>query len=44
MTGRDFAGYRRGAPDITWPGGSRLAVSVVVNIEEGAELTLGDGD
>jgi len=42
--GRDFAGYRHGAPDIRWPGGARLAVSVVVNIEEGAELSLGAGD
>jgi allantoinase len=44
MTARDFAGYRHGAPDIRWPGGARLAVSVVVNIEEGAELSIGDGD
>jgi peptidoglycan/xylan/chitin deacetylase (PgdA/CDA1 family) len=41
---RDFAGHRRGAPDVTWPGGARVAVSVVVNVEEGAELSLGDGD
>ena len=44
MIGRDFTGYRGGVPNITWPGGARLAVSVVVNIEEWAELTLGDGD
>lgn len=44
MTDRDFAGYRHGAPRIQWPGGARLAVSVVVNIEEGAELSLGMGD
>lgn len=44
MIGRDFEGYRSAVPDITWPGGTRLAVSVVVNIEEGAELTLGAGD
>lgn len=44
MSLRDFAGYRHGVPDIRWPGGARLAVSVVVNIEEGAELSLGDGD
>lgn len=41
---RDFAGYRHGAPAIRWPGGARLAVSVVVNVEEGAELSLSDGD
>lgn len=46
MTGpeRDFAGYRDQPPAIRWPGGARLAVSVVVNIEEGAELSIGDGD
>ena len=44
MTRRDFDGYRHGTPDIQWPGQARLAVSVVVNVEEGAELTLGAGD
>ncbi|XWN31100.1 MAG: polysaccharide deacetylase family protein [Devosia sp.] len=44
MTGRDFAGQRNGAPAIHWPGGARLAVSVVVNVEEGGELSIGDGD
>ncbi|MBO6720083.1 MAG: polysaccharide deacetylase family protein [Rhizobiaceae bacterium] len=44
MSRRDFDGYRRGAPDIHWPEGAQLAVSVVVNIEEGAELSLGDND
>ena len=27
-----------------WPGGARLALSVVVNVEEGAELGIQDGD
>ena len=27
-----------------WPDGSRLALSVVVNVEEGAERTVADGD
>ncbi|RIX98188.1 chitin deacetylase [Aureimonas flava] len=27
-----------------WPDGRRLAVSFVVNVEEGAELSIGDGD
>jgi allantoinase len=44
VTARDFAGYRGQAPNVRWPGGAGLAVSVVVNIEEGAELSLGDGD
>ncbi|TVQ35145.1 MAG: chitin deacetylase [Geminicoccaceae bacterium] len=29
---------------MAWPGGARVAVSFVVNVEEGAELSLGDGD
>jgi allantoinase len=28
----------------SWPGGARLALSVVVNVEEGAELNIQDGD
>lgn len=27
-----------------WPGGARLALSIVVNVEEGAELSIQDGD
>lgn len=42
--GRDFAGYRGVPPAIDWPDGARLAVSIVVNVEEGAELSLGMGD
>lgn len=44
MIRRDFEGYRKGTPTIRWPGGARLPVSVVVNVEEGAERSLGDGD
>jgi allantoinase len=44
MSGRDFAGWRGAPPPVRWPNGARLAVSVVVNVEEGAELSLGDGD
>ena len=44
MTGRDLHGYAGRWPDLIWPGGARLAVSVVVNFEEGAELQVGDGD
>ncbi len=43
-TDRDFAGYRQSEPAIRWPNGARLAVSVVVNVEEGAELSLAAGD
>jgi peptidoglycan/xylan/chitin deacetylase (PgdA/CDA1 family) len=41
---RDFHGYGRNPPDPRWPGGARVAVSFVVNVEEGAELSIGDGD
>jgi len=41
---RDFVGYGRRPPDFRWPDGSGVAVSVVVNYEEGAELNLPDGD
>ena len=41
---RDFSGYRGRPPAIRWPGDARLAVSVVVNVEEGAELSIGMGD
>ena len=41
---RDLIGYAGRWPDIRWPNGARLAVSVVVNFEEGAEEQVGDGD
>ena len=41
---RDFEGYGNRLPDVRWPGGARVAVSIVVNFEEGAEFTVGDGD
>ncbi|MEO1103870.1 MAG: polysaccharide deacetylase family protein, partial [Pseudomonadota bacterium] len=44
MIARDFSGYRGDPPNVRWPGGARLAVSVVVNVEEGAELSLSAGD
>lgn len=42
--GRDLAGYGRTPPDAAWPGGARIAVSFVVNVEEGAELSIASGD
>jgi allantoinase len=42
--GRDYRGYGQNPPQVRWPGGARLAVSVVVNVEEGAELSLSQGD
>ena len=44
MSDRDLIGYADQPPDIVWPNGARLAVSVVVNFEEGAEIQVGDGD
>lgn len=41
---RDLKGYFGAEPAPCWPGGAQLAVSFVVNIEEGAELSIGDGD
>lgn len=38
---RDFIGSTGAAP---WPNRAQLAVSLVVNVEEGAELSLADGD
>ena len=44
MMDRDLVGYGRNVPRVDWPQGARIAVSVVVNYEEGAEYSLLDGD
>lgn len=41
---RDFIGHAGESPIAFWPNGARMAVSLVVNVEEGAELSLGMGD
>lgn len=41
---RDLIGYGGRWPDFIWPNGARLAVSIVVNFEEGAEQQVSDGD
>lgn len=41
---RDLKGYFGAEPAPCWPAGAQLAVSFVVNVEEGAELSIGDGD
>ena len=41
---RDVVGYNGRPPKVTWPGGARVAISLVVNYEEGSELAIGDGD
>lgn len=41
---RDFAGYGAQPPDPRWPGNARIAVSFVLNYEEGGESTPLEGD
>jgi allantoinase len=41
---RDLRGYGRRAPHPQWPGGARVALQFVLNVEEGAERTLLNGD
>jgi peptidoglycan/xylan/chitin deacetylase (PgdA/CDA1 family) len=41
---RDLLGYAGSPPDPHWPGGARVAASIVVNFEEGAEFSISDGD
>lgn len=44
MSGTDRRDFIPSAAAPPWPGGARLAVSFVVNVEEGAELSIADGD
>ena len=44
MPVRDFVGYADEPPAVSWPGDARLALSLVVNVEEGAEPSPADGD
>ena len=44
MSGRDLVGYGASPPDPRWPGGARLAISFVLNYEEGGESTPLEGD
>jgi allantoinase len=41
---RDLVGYNGRPPKVVWPNNARIAVSIVVNYEEGSELAVGDGD
>jgi putative urate catabolism protein len=43
-SGRDLVGYGAAPPDPAWPGGARLALSFVLNYEEGGEYTPLEGD
>lgn len=41
---RDLVGYGEDPPAVSWPGGARVAVSVALNYEEGAERSIAAGD
>ena len=41
---RDFRGYAANRPDAAWPGGAKIAVSLVLNYEEGGENNILHGD
>ena len=41
---RDLAGYGRHPPQADWPGGARIAVQFVLNLEEGGENCVLHGD
>lgn len=41
---RDLVGYGAVPPDPKWPEGARLAVNFVINVEEGSEHSIPDGD
>ncbi|RSH92494.1 hypothetical protein EHS25_008910 [Saitozyma podzolica] len=41
---RDIVGYGRFPPDPQWPGGAKIAISLVLNYEEGSERTPVNGD
>ncbi len=41
---RDLAGYGATPPDPAWPGAARLALSFVLNYEEGGERSVLEGD
>jgi peptidoglycan/xylan/chitin deacetylase (PgdA/CDA1 family) len=41
---RDFVGYGRKVPKVRWPDDARVAVSIVLNYEEGSEYSHPNGD
>lgn len=43
-TERDLIGYGRGGLKTRWPDDARLALSLVINYEEGSEYSFADGD
>lgn len=41
---RDMTGYGANPPDAAWPGGAKIAISLVLNYEEGGENNVLHGD
>lgn len=41
---RDYLGYGSTVPVVTWPNKARVAVSIIINWEEGSELSFWHGD
>lgn len=41
---RDMAGYGDAIPQANWPGGSKIAIQIVLNYEEDGENNILDGD
>lgn len=41
---RDLIGYGANPPDPKWPNGARLAINFVINVEEGSEPSIQDGE
>ena len=41
---RDLRGYGANPPDPKWPGGARIALNFVINVEEGSEPSIQDGE
>ena len=41
---RDLVGYGGRPPNPRWPGGARVALQCVLNVEEGAESMVLNGD
>src|SRR6516164_4053390 len=41
---RDFVGYGRHVPKVRWPNDARVAMSLVLNYEEGSEYSHANGD
>ena len=44
MAERDLVDYGPDPPEVEWPNGARIAVSIVVKYEEGSEYSILDGD